>query len=144
MTDPKTVPVVVALVTDADGRVLMTWNPRWGGFTLPMTKPEDGRPAEAVERAAVRAAAEVVGRPVRRVNGTKPRTTRDLLRSARDAEVKNYVYAVVPVELHPDFAGHAGRGFWAAPDRLACGDYHPTTDSVLPLVAELREWGWID
>lgn len=144
MTEPKTVTVVVALVTNPDGKLLLSWNPMWGGFSLPMTKVADGPPAETVARAAVRAAAEVVGRPVRVANGHKPRNTRDLLLSARDKEVKNYVYTVVRVEVHPDFVGHAGSGFWAAPEGLASGEYQPATDSVPPVVAELRDWGWID
>jgi len=51
---------------------------------------------------------------------------------------------VVPIEVHPDFAADVGAGaaFWADPAKLDA-EYKPLTDTVAPLLAELRNWGWI-
>jgi len=62
----------VVVIADDTGRVLLDFNDRWGGFTLPVSKrrPVSPRlPGGPTERetplaAAVRAAAEVIGRPI--------------------------------------------------------------------------------
>jgi hypothetical protein len=63
MPDPFPVAdVAVVLITDAKGeKLLVDYNPHWDCFTFPMVKVDD--PPEAA-RAAVRAAAEVLGRPL--------------------------------------------------------------------------------
>ena len=144
MAEPKTISVVVAFVADAAKRVLLAWNDKWGGFTLPMTKPDAGPPVETDDAAALRVAAETLRVPVRLVAGRTARKTRELLLGGRDSIIKNYVYTVVPVEIHPDFAAALPAApLWVAPRKIEEGEYGPLTDSVQPLFAEFREWRWI-
>src|SRR5262245_23810281 len=64
------VEVAVALVTDPGQRVLLTLNEGWGAFTLPMTGRRRGAGGnEPWARAALRAAVEALGVPVRAVEG---------------------------------------------------------------------------
>ena len=62
---------VVAVLLTRNGHVLTVFNPRWGAFTMPMTKRRTwndpaagGRRDEAPQQAAVRAAAEALGKPL--------------------------------------------------------------------------------
>lgn len=145
MSEPMSVRVVVGLIVHPEKGVLLKWNPKWGAFTFPLTKPNVSIPKEDDMDAAVRAGAEALGVPVRVVEGETPRKTRELLRSERDSVVKNYIYTVVPIEAHPDFANKplpAG-SLWFNPEKLAAKEYAPISETVYALLEELNEWNWL-
>lgn len=66
------VEVSVVLITDTDGRFLLDFNGHWGGFTPPMSKRHelpakargDTSTLESPHAAGIRAAVEVLGRPL--------------------------------------------------------------------------------
>lgn len=127
------VEVAVALVTDASKRVLLTFNDRWGSFTLPMTRRRRGTQAnEPTIRAARRAAAEALGVPVRLAEPVQKRLP-VLLESGRQLVDKIYSYRIFHIEPHPDFAGalhirqpHA----WLSPHWILSGAYEPISESA--------------
>ena len=146
MFDPAKPSIAVAYVVDKQGRLLLTWNAKWGSFTLPMTKVHTDQPAETPEQAAVRAAAEVLGVPTRVVPGKAAKYSRGLQNSSRDGDMKDYQYNVVPVEAHPDFASQNSSNqpiLWAAIEKLQDGEYQPVSKSVEALLRECVQWGWI-
>lgn len=146
MTDPERLRIAVALVMSDAQRLLLFWNEKWQGFALPMTKPHSGPPGESPEQAAVRAAAEALCLPARVIPGRGSHTTRTLQLSARDGQIKDYVYTIVPVEVHPDYHGSlrdSQRVVWMPVDKLTAGEYQPLTTSVKPILDECREWGWL-
>ncbi len=144
MFEPKTIRVAVAYVVDDEQRLLLAWNDKWGAFTLPMSKMYFGPPAEKAEEAAIRAASEVLRLPTRAVAGKSAKETRALEVSARDGELKNYVYTVAPIELHPDFQGRSLSHLaviWAPIARIESGEYRPLSETVSRLLLEIRQWG---
>lgn len=145
MFDPAQPSIAVAYVVDSQGRLLLTWNDKWGAFTLPMTKLQSEQPAETPEQAGVRAAAEVLGVPARVVPGKAAKFARGLQKSPRDGDIKDYQYNVVQVEVHPDFANHISSQplVWASIDKLQTGEYQPVSKSVETLLRECVEWGWL-
>jgi 8-oxo-dGTP pyrophosphatase MutT (NUDIX family) len=144
MFDPAKPSIAVAFIVDSQGRLLLSWNEKWGAFTLPMTKLRSDPPAETPEQAAVRAAAEVLGVPARVVPGKAAKFARGLQKSTRDGGIKDYQYNVVPVEAHPDYAAIIGSRpyVWASIDKLQTGEYQPVSSSVQPLLQDCVEWGW--
>ncbi len=127
------VDVAVALVTDPANRVLLTFNKRWGSFTLPMTRQRRGRGEnEAISRAVLRAGAEALGVPVRAVDGEMNRLAARLL-SGRQLADKVYNYHVVHVEPHPEFADElqlARPHLWLSPHLVLSGVYEPVSESA--------------
>jgi hypothetical protein len=128
--------VAVALVTDASQRVLLVFNDRWGQFTLPMSKRRRGRQHnEPATRAALRAAAEALGVPVRilveRARGLRRLPGR--LESWRELAEKIYTYTVCRVEPHPDFASHLQirqPHLWLSPHWILSEAYEPISESA--------------
>lgn len=146
MFDPQTVQIAVALVKLNKDQVAIAWNDNWGAFVVPMTKLDETPPAETPEKAAVRAAAEVIGVPCRVVPGQAGKAMRKLQLSNRDGEIKDYHFTVVPVEVHPDFqsASIAHRPvLFASADKLQSGEYQPVSPSVKPVLDACLEWGWV-
>jgi hypothetical protein len=127
------VDVAVALVSDDNHRVLVTFNDNWGMFTLPMTGRRRG--AEGLEprtRAAFRAAAEALGVPVRLVD-EGPRRVLGRLQSGRQLVDKIYTYNVFHVEPHPDFTGGLQIRqpyLWLSPHLILAGVYEPISEST--------------
>jgi hypothetical protein len=102
------VEVGVALVTNRNDEVLLIYNDRWGAFTLPMTKRRRGRLTnEPLSWTAVRAAAEALEVPVRRVEEENSRLAARLL-SGRQLVEKDYIYDVHHLEPHPDKTPYSG------------------------------------
>ncbi len=145
MSEIMSVRVVVGLVADPKKGVLLKWNPKWGAFTFPLTKPSVSLPRESDAEAAVRAGAEALGVPVRVVEGATPRKIRELIRSERDSVLKNYVYTIVPIEAHPDFANlpTPTGSLWFDPKMLELKEYAPISETVYALLDELNEWKWV-
>ena len=145
MLDPAQPSIAVAYVVDPQGQLLLTWNEKWGAFTLPMTKLQSDQPAETPEQAGVRAASEVLGVPTRVVPGKAAKFARCLQKSPRDGDIKDYQYNFVPEEVHPDFASHISSKHlvWTAIDKLQTGEYQPISKSVESLLRECIEWGWL-
>jgi 8-oxo-dGTP pyrophosphatase MutT (NUDIX family) len=129
------VAVAAALITDAKQRVLLTFNERWRSYTLPMSRRRPGRLGnEPAPRAALRAAAEALGTPVRLV-AEGPRLKRVLgrLESARELVEKIYTYTVCHVEPHPDFANMLQirqPHLWLSPHLILSGAYEPISESA--------------
>jgi hypothetical protein len=128
------VDVAVALVTDAEQRVLLTLNEGWGSFSLPMTRRRRGRNGnEPPTRSVLRIAAEALGTPVRLVEssrGPKPLLLR--LESGRQLQDKMYAYHVFHVEPHPDFADRLRirqPHLWLSPHLVLSGVYEPISES---------------
>jgi ADP-ribose pyrophosphatase YjhB (NUDIX family) len=129
------VDVVVALVTDPTQRVLLTLNENWGSFTLPMTRRRRGRQInEPPTRAALRAAAEAVGVPIRLVEESRsPRSLPARLESSRQLVDKIYTYSVFHIEPHPDFADRLQirqPHLWLSPHLVLSGIYEPISESA--------------
>ena len=133
------VDVSVALVTDDNQRVLLTFNDNWGMFTLPMTRRRRGRQQnEPTTRAAVRAAAEALGVPVRLVE-QGPKRLPARLQSGRQLVDKVYTYSVYHIEPHPDFAGQLQvrqPHLWLSPHLILSGAYEPISESARIILRE--------
>ena len=138
---PPSVHLAVSVLI-ADKKLLIDWNPRWGCFTLPMTKirqwhnagghvdPESETPLSA----AIRAAAEALRRPLSQ--SELPTTPEELElqpyshRSYRDGKWKRYgrtVFVIRPADPIPaqDLA-------WVTPDEVeTCRPISPTAIEVV-------------
>jgi len=127
------VEVAVALVTDQNQHVLLTLSENWGAFTLPMTRRHrSAQGNEQPSRAALRAAVEVLGVPVRLVEEGPKRLLGRIL-SERQRVDKIYTYNVYHVEPHPDFAErlHIRQPhLWLSPHLILSGAYQPISESV--------------
>ncbi len=139
------VEVAVALVTDTNKRVLLTFNDRWGSFTLPMTRRRRGPQAnETTIRAAPRAAAEALGVPVRLAEPAQKRLP-GRLESERQLVNKIYTYQVFHIEPHPDFAGALQMRqphVWLSPHWILSGAYEPISESARFILKNLlRDFG---
>lgn len=113
-TEFPAVDVAAVLVTDPTGRILVDYNDGWKAFTIPMTKlhplPMGDRLTESAGEAACRAAAEVLGRPVR------PSELRPALEptvnwnySLRDGQLKRYklhLFTLTTTETPHPLPGH--------------------------------------
>ena len=96
------VEVAVALVMNKALEILWVFNPKWGVFALPMTKRRKSNgEMEPAENAAARAAAEVLGAPVR--VGPHWTAIPELKLSGRDGAVRRYAYDVFRVHPQQDF-----------------------------------------
>ena len=143
--DPMDVEVVVGLVTNPGRRVLLTFNERWGAFTLPMTRRRRGREGnEPLTRAAFRAAGEALGVPVRLVQDD-PRRLAGRLQSARQMVDKHYRYDVFHVEPHPDFDDRLQirqPHLWLSPHMVLAGAYEPISESARTILrGTLKDFG---
>jgi 8-oxo-dGTP pyrophosphatase MutT (NUDIX family) len=102
-----------------------------------MTKRRRGkRENEPMPQAAIRAAVEALGVPVRLVEGDHRRLSANL-RSGRQLQVKNYIYDVYHVESHPDFADrHQIRQphLWLSPHLVLSGAYEPISKSARVII----------
>jgi len=138
-TGIPTFKVAVALVMDRSRRILWTFNPNWGAFALPMTKRRNvGDDFEPAAHAAARAAAEVLGVPVRigACWGALP----ELKVSGRDGSVRRYAYEVIRVGPEPDFASAIERPglLWLNVEQAFSADYRPPlSSSSLDVVTKL-------
>jgi 8-oxo-dGTP pyrophosphatase MutT (NUDIX family) len=134
--------VSVAIVTDQNKRVLLTYSDNWGMFTLPMARRLQGqRTKEPATRAAIRAAAEVLGVPVRLAEEHQgPKRVLARLESGRQLEDKIYTYFVYHVEPHPDFADglQIRQPFlWLSPHLILSGAYDPISESARFILREV-------
>jgi len=146
MADPVTVAIAAALVLADEERVLLTWNDKWQAFTLPMTRLAAIPPGGTPERAGLRAASEVLQLPTRLIPDRSGKATRMLQLSWRDKIIKNYVFNVFPIEVHPDFQSlqlRNGSAIWMPVEQLRSGEYQPMSPTVVPVLNECREWGWL-
>ena len=127
------VEVAAALVTDQNQHVLLTLSENWGAFTLPMTRRHRSvQRNEQPARAALRAAVEALGVPVRLVD-EGPRRLLGPLLSERQLVDKIYTYNVYHVEPHPDFAERLQirqPHLWLSPHLILSGVYQPTSESA--------------
>lgn len=138
---------VVATVIACEARILAVFNPRWGAFTLPMTKrrrwqePElpSGYREEDWENAAARAAAEALGRTF------LPEELPHLLtevenykQSDADGTWKTYHFRVFGLPVEPGTEVLPGLATeWLSPDRLR--ERRPLSRTAIDLVECLRE-----
>ncbi|WP_339743730.1 hypothetical protein [uncultured Rubinisphaera sp.] len=114
-----------------EGRTLLTWNDNWGAFSLPMTKirtwpgpsgsvDED---SESAQQAAIRAAAEGLGRPLQSSEIPDQPVELELQpyshRSHRDGQWKRYSREVFVFELEVDLSSFSGNGVWLTPEEVS-------------------------
>ena len=123
---------------------LLTFNDRWGTFTLPMTRRRRGREGnEPLTRAAF-AAGEALGVPVRLVQGDSRRLA-SRLQSGRQVMDKHYRYDIFHVEPHPDFDDRLQirePHVWLSPHMLLAGAYEPISESARTIVrGTLKDFG---
>ncbi len=131
------VEAAAALVTNRNNQVLLVLNDRWGAFVCPMTKRRRGKlENEPMPRAAIRAAVEALGVPVRLVKGEHRRLSAQL-QSGRQVLTKNYLYDIYHVEPHPDFAEGLNirqPHLWLSPHLVLSGVYEPISESARVIV----------
>ena len=122
MSDPiESVEMAVTIILNENDEVLLDYSESWGVFTLPMTKiglkpgltPKSDPIPEAPEAAALRAAVEVLGRPLPTNNRPKP-VAADIppyQQSFRDGVWKRYAVRLftlrAPVGAPCPVAGHS-------------------------------------
>ncbi len=139
---PPQVEAAVALVTNQNNQVLLVLNDHWGAFNLPMTKRRRGKlENEPMPQAAIRAAVEALGVPVRLVAGDHRRLSAHL-KSGRQLQFKNYIYDVYHIESHPDFADrHQIRQphLWLSPHLVLSGTYEPISKSARGILRAVLE-----
>ncbi len=141
--------VEVAVVVVARAHLyLAEYNPHWKTFTLPMTRLRRRTipgmsPRESPEEAALRAAAESVGRPLP-PNGLPRRVELDLPphqinRSGRDDQTKRYTYHVFSLPVSDPTLRHAlGRHtVWLKRDDFLT--HHPVSLSAVFIWERLGE-----
>jgi hypothetical protein len=144
-TEFPLVDVAVALITDG-GRILAVYNPKWGAFTLPMTKRRDwhdpavpaSRHAEDWGDAAARAAAEWLGRtcdPVPLFDDAG-----EYQQSDRDGTCKRYQFRVFrqAVEGEPGLVPGA-IAEWLTPAEFLTR--RPVSPTARHVIAALQEAG---
>jgi len=129
------VSVSVAIVTDDKNQVLLIFSDNWGMFSLPMSRRRLGaKGKEPATRAAVRAAAEALGVPVRVVDADQgPKRVLARLESLRQLKDKLYNYDVYHLEPHPHFADKLQirqPHLWLAPHLALSGVYEPISESA--------------
>jgi hypothetical protein len=141
------VDVAVSLVTSGP-RVLVAWNPKWGEFSLPMTKRRVWRDprvaashhAEDWNDAAARAAAECLGRTC------EPEFLLDVpgeyQQSDRDGAWKRYNFQVFQLTLadQPDLVPGVVAEWLSPKEVLNCRPISPTARFV---IGKLQEAGRI-
>lgn len=151
MSNATTYPLVdvaVVLILDSTGeRLLVDHNPRWSGFSLPMTKlgavpaaaPGSPTTPEPAEHAAVRAAVDVLGRPLP-PTGRPARLSHDVPpwhQSGRDGEWKRYRYHLFALKAagtpHPR-PGHVA--VWLTPAELE--SHEPVSPTVRHVLTAVR------
>lgn len=134
------VEVAPVLILDAHGRILLTYNVKWAAFSLPMSKRkslpldsmDDTATEEPIETTALRAAVEVIGRPLlhkpqRVVADVKPYHA-----SARDGTWKRYQYQLFAMRFDgtaTPLPGHTA--VWLSPEELE------THEPISPTVREI-------
>jgi hypothetical protein len=124
MPEKRFADVSVKVVAITRGNAILTvFNPRWGGYSLPMSKtktwphPDDSSKIveESPRDTAIRAAVEALGRPLGLHELPKHHPVHSLEpydQSARDAEWKCYHYEVFQLEVGP---GEIPKPFDGAP-----------------------------
>jgi len=131
------VETAVALVTNRNNQVLLVLNDAWAAFITPMTKRRRGKlENEPMPRAAIRAAVEALGVPVRLVEGEHRRLSAQL-QSGRQVVTKNYLYDIYHVEPHPDFGDRLNirqPHLWLSPHLVLSGVYEPISESARVIV----------
>ena len=146
MADAKDFPAVelsAVVVTDrATGRILLDYNERWQAFTLPMSKthevPNEDAPGsdESPLSAAVRAAAEVFGRPMYPGDLTAVARQVHWAHGGADGLLKRYTFNVFTVTVaetpHP-LPGHVA--VWRTRPELA--EQEPISPTVAVVLAAL-------
>ena len=144
------VDVSVALITWRK-RILTIFNPRWGAFTLPMTKrrawvaryARQSRREETWEDAAIRAAAEALGRTFSAKAVTGPVLKLDgFTQSDSSGEVKTYHFQVFHVPLDAEIELLSGAvAEWLLPVEFADLDREPISLTARHLVGKLAADG---
>jgi len=139
------VDVAATLITHGD-RILAVYNPKWGSFTLPMSKRRSWENVAAKEKAvtiedwedtAVRAAAEWLGCTVTQ----KPEfllEAAEFQQSDRDAKWKRYRLQAFKVTVDDPAAVQGGNCEWLSVDELLDENRRPISPTARYVIAELR------
>jgi hypothetical protein len=140
--DTPAVELSAVVVTDARGRILLDYSERWQAFTLPVSKlhplPMGKAMTESASEAAVRAAAEVLGRPIRPADLTRvggPIFHEDY--SGGDGALKRYqvhLFILAATDPPQPLPGHVA--VWLTREELA--DREPVSPTVAVVLAALK------
>ena len=141
------VEVAVALITSG-GRVMTIYNPRWGAFSLPMTKRRDwadpslanGHRQDAWSEAGARAAAETLGTTFRSQSFAQPiYEIAEFQQSDSDGKWKRYHFQVfhVPFADKPESV-HGVIVEWMPPAYFEDQERRPISPTARHIIAELR------
>jgi hypothetical protein len=138
---------VAAVVIQHDGKILAVYNPKWGCFTLPMTKrrrwQDPGEPGRTGEEdwadAAARAAAEWLGTTIHLVSEPLPKGIQ-IQRSGRDGRLKHYRFHVFPVflQMAPKLVEGAVAE-WLVPTDFLDSTRRPISDTARTLLTEFLD-----
>lgn len=144
---------IAAVIVSSGGKILTVFNERWGAFTIPMTKVrawKDPVEKEAPERqeewmdAAMRAAAEVLGRTVEGNEFEFLMDVSEFQQSDRDSRWKRYrmkAYGISPT-------GRVGVPSnavtqWLTPEEIMDENRGPISPTARHAIAELQLQGRI-
>jgi len=139
------VDVAVTLLQHGN-RILAGYNSQWGAFSLPMTKrhvwkdPDlpDGLREETWENAAVRAAAEWIGRTTLAVPQLICDKEFEYRQSDRDGHWKRYSFRVFKLAVESEVLGGTEAYEWLTPAELVDPKRRPVSESAVFIIAELR------
>lgn len=149
-SEPELVQVAVTLILHRR-RTLLAYNARWGAFSFPMTKIRHRVPGpfgtppvpESPSTAALRAAAEVLGRPLPPDQRPTPLPfdLEPYQFSGRDGELKRYTFHPHILRLPGmDVSPYAPIIAWLTRDELA--DHEPISPTVRLIVDRLPLSDW--
>lgn len=133
------------------GLVLTVYNPRWGAFTLPMTKRRrwkdptlrTGVRTERWRDAAIREAADLLGRTlVLSEFPTLLMRTEEYQQSDRSGEWKSYDFRVFRMQLQPNERLRDGViAEWVCPEDAMEGKVRPVSPTTVYILLQLKRKG---
>jgi len=140
----ETLELVALFIVDAEGRILLDYNANWHAFTLPMSKrhplltntPDDPVIEEPLDSTALRAAIEMIGRPLLQMPIQMNVEVPPWNQSGRDGAWKRYQYRVFALRFdgtpHP-LPGHTA--VWLTLAELEAAEpISPTVRQILRAV----------
>jgi hypothetical protein len=145
MDSPLPTADVVVTVIYHEDKILLVFNPRWGAFTLPMTKlrqwPYGDAPTPARVEDEADAAMRNVGECVGRTYAEAPRRLHEdiieLDQGDRESRSKRYQYRVFGMPMTATDLGPGVAGEWLRVDELLDERRRPISKTARSLVRQL-------
>jgi hypothetical protein len=128
-----------------DGRVLVVWNARWGGFTLPMTKRRTWQSMSGPNREEVEswddAAMRNVGECLGRTSTDIPQFILEIPEytpSLRSGDVKRYNFQVFAFHAADAGLPNCAVGEWLTFDEILDKERRPISETARFLVGQCK------